>query len=51
MMLPLSSTESGRLAIVHVFSGGDVSGVDELFTVRYLEELKNFGKHSNLFSM
>ena len=37
MMLPLSSTESGRLAIEQVFSGGDGFRGGDLFAVRYLE--------------
>ena len=37
MMLPLSSTESGRLAIEQVFSGGEDFGGGDLFAVRYLE--------------
>ena len=36
-MLPLSSTESGRLAIEQVVSGGEGSDGDDLFAVRYLE--------------
>ena len=36
MMLPLSSTESGRLALEQVFSGGDKSRCVDLFAVCYL---------------